>query len=246
MAAFVWVVDVITKVLAVAHLEDQPEIELAGGLLTLTFLRNSGAAFGLAQGYTAVLALVMIVVIIVIIRMARRLASTGWAVALGLLLGGALGNLTDRMFREPGPFRGAVVDFLELPNWPVFNIADTGITCAAVLIVLLTFRGVSVEGKVPRRGSDSDSDSGVTEDGAAESAAAEDGRIEGGADEAASDSAKESGSAKDSEQEPDAADSTADAVDLPDAADLPDVDGVGDRAAAGVPDEEDPVGRGSR
>lgn len=151
-AGIVYVLDVVTKVLAVAYLEDEPPIELFGGLLTLTLLRNPGAAFGIAQGYTAVLALVSLIVIVVVIRMARRLASTGWAVALGLMLGGALGNLTDRLARSPGPLRGHVVDFLELPNWPVFNIADAGLTCAAVLIVLLTLLGTSFDGSGRRDG----------------------------------------------------------------------------------------------
>jgi signal peptidase II len=91
-----------------------------------------------------------VAVVAVIARTARTLRSTPWAVALGLLLGGAVGNLTDRIVRSPGVLRGRVVDFLELPHWPVFNVADMGITCAAVLIALLTLRGETPDGE--RRG----------------------------------------------------------------------------------------------
>lgn len=134
--------DLLTKLLAVRELSDREPVELAGGILTLRLVRNSGAAFGMAQGLTLVLTALALVVVVLILRMARRLRSTWWAVALGLVLGGALGNLVDRLFRAPGPGRGHVVDFLELPNWPVFNLADSAIVCAAVLMVLLSIRGV--------------------------------------------------------------------------------------------------------
>jgi signal peptidase II len=138
--------DIVTKIVAVATLSDRSPIELLGGLLTLRVTRNSGAAFSLAEGYTMLFSLVAVVVVVVIARIVRRLYSLGWAIALGLLLGGALGNLTDRLFRSPGVLRGHVVDFLELPNWPVFNIADSAIVSAGVLMVLLAARGVEVDG----------------------------------------------------------------------------------------------------
>jgi len=87
---------------------------------------------------------------VVIVRVARDLVSTAWALALGLLLGGALGNLVDRIFREPGPLRGHVVDFLQLPNWPIFNVADMCINVAAALIVIQAVRGVSIDGSRSR------------------------------------------------------------------------------------------------
>ena len=74
-------------------------------------------------------------------------AARAWAIALGLLLGGALGNVTDRIFRDPAPFRGHVVDFIELPHWPVFNVADTAICVAAALFVLLSVRGIHLDGR---------------------------------------------------------------------------------------------------
>lgn len=142
VALAVLTLDLLTKLLAVRELSDREPVELAGGILTLRLVRNSGAAFGMAQGLTVVLTALALVVVVVILRMARRLRSTWWAVALGLVLGGALGNLVDRLFRAPGPGRGHVVDFLELPNWPVFNLADSAIVGAAVLMVALSARGV--------------------------------------------------------------------------------------------------------
>jgi signal peptidase II len=89
---------------------------------------------------------VAVAVIVVIVRTARRLGSTAWAISLGLLLGGATGNLADRIFRAPGPGRGAVVDFIDFRVWPVFNLADSAIVCGGLLAVLLSMRGVEIEG----------------------------------------------------------------------------------------------------
>ena len=153
VAAGVLALDVVTKLLAVAQLTDREPISLLGGLLTLRLVRNPGAAFGMAQGLTIVFTCVALGVVVVILRMARRLQSGWWAVALGLVLGGALGNLLDRLLRSPGPGRGHVVDFLELPRWPVFNLADSAIVVAAVLMVGLTARGVPHGAERVERGS---------------------------------------------------------------------------------------------
>jgi signal peptidase II len=123
---------------------------LLGSWLQLQLTRNAGAAFSLGTSYTIVLSLVALGVIGMCLRMSRRLGSVGWATALGLLLGGALGNVTDRLFRAPGPFRGHVVDFLQLPHWPVFNVADSAICTAAALFVLLTLRGRRLDGSLER------------------------------------------------------------------------------------------------
>lgn len=145
-----YLTDLITKIIAVARLEDADPVVLVPHVLHLTFLRNPGAAFGMATGFTIVLTLIAITVCVVVIRMARQLRDPLWAVGLGLLLAGALGNLTDRIFREPSPLEGHVVDFLQFPdwppNWPVFNIADVMINIAAVIIVLQTVRGVGLDG----------------------------------------------------------------------------------------------------
>jgi signal peptidase II len=115
--------------------------------LTLRLTRNAGAAFSIGVGMTIVFTAVAVIVILAILRTARRLYSLPWAIALGGLLGGALGNLTDRIFRSPGVFRGHVVDFIELPNWPVFNLADSAIVGAGILMFVLAARGIPIEGR---------------------------------------------------------------------------------------------------
>ena len=151
IAVAVLAADVVTKVVAVAQLEGRAPVEVLGGLVHLQLIRNPGAAFSLATGYTWALTLVAIGVVVVIIRVARRLRSTGWAVALGLVLGGAMGNLADRIFRSPGPLRGHVVDMVSLfaPDgrvWPVFNVADSSIVSGGVLLVLLALLGRELDG----------------------------------------------------------------------------------------------------
>jgi signal peptidase II len=151
IAVAVLAADIVTKVVAVAQLENREPVEILGGLVYLQLVRNPGAAFSFATGYTWVLTIVAIVVVGVIVRVARRLRSTGWAVALGLVLGGALGNLTDRLFRSPGPLHGHVVDVVSLfaPDgrvWPVFNLADSSIVSGGVLLVLLALLGKELDG----------------------------------------------------------------------------------------------------
>jgi signal peptidase II len=119
-----------------------------GSWFQLTLSHNAGAAFSTGTSYTVVLTLIALVVIAICIRMARRLGSLGWAVAMGLVLGGSLGNVTDRIFRAPSPFHGHVVDFLQVPHWPVFNVADSSISVAAVLFVVLSIRGIHLDGSV--------------------------------------------------------------------------------------------------
>ncbi|GAA2037313.1 signal peptidase II [Pseudokineococcus marinus] len=147
VVALVWGLDQLTKALAVSRLTEGEPVELVPGVLDLYLLYNPGAAFSLATGLTWVLTLVAVGVVVAVALMARRLGSRAWAYALGLLLGGALGNLTDRLLREPGFGTGHVVDFLRLPRWPVFNLADSAIVVAAVLVVVLSFRGVGVDGR---------------------------------------------------------------------------------------------------
>jgi signal peptidase II len=146
VAAGIFGADLITKTIMVATLSDRAPIRLLGGLLTLRVLRNSGAAFSIGTSMTAVFTLIAVVVIVSILRTARRLRSLVWAVTLGLLLGGATGNLGDRLFRSPGPLRGHVVDWIELPHWPVFNVADSAIVCGGILAVLIAARGIRLDG----------------------------------------------------------------------------------------------------
>ena len=136
-----------TKVLAVDRLSGKGTVELLGPWFGLHLTRNPGAAFSTGTAYTGALTVLSIVAVCVVLWVSRRLGSALWAVALGLLLAGVAGNLTDRLFREPGPMRGHVVDFLRFPHWPIFNVADVCINIAAVLIVVQALRGIGVNGR---------------------------------------------------------------------------------------------------
>ncbi len=140
------VADQVTKTIALRSLEPGEPVDLIGSLLRFHLVRNPGAAFSLGTGYTVVLTCIAVGVAAAVVHLSRRLRSTGWTIAFGLLLGGALGNLSDRFFRDPAPLRGHVIDFLELPSWPIFNLADTAIVTAACLMVLQTLRGIGLDG----------------------------------------------------------------------------------------------------
>jgi signal peptidase II len=146
VAGGVYAADVVSKIVVVATLPPPHKIRLLDGLLTLRVLRNSGAAFSIGTSMTIVFTLIAAGVIFFILRTSRRLRSLPWAVTLGLLLGGATGNLTDRLLRWPGLFHGDVVDWIELPHWPVFNVADSAIVCGGALAVLLAARGIRLDG----------------------------------------------------------------------------------------------------
>jgi signal peptidase II len=147
VALLVLVLDIISKTIVVATLSDRLPLRLLGGLLTLRESRNPGAAFSIGGTSTTILfSAIAVGVVIFIVRASRRIYSLAWAIALGLLLGGAMGNLTDRIFRSPAPFRGWVVDWIQVPHWPVFNLADSAICCGGALMVLLAARGHGIEG----------------------------------------------------------------------------------------------------
>ena len=157
-------IDQVTKAWAVAYL--QPRIESGEGplyiidpLLRLTYVENTGAAWGMGAGYTWIFTIVAVVVGVVIVRFARTITSRAWALALGGLLGGLLGNLIDRLTRPPGPGLGSVVDFIGLPNFPVFNVADIAITCSAVAMIILAWRGIPLSESEPDGSSSDDSNS---------------------------------------------------------------------------------------
>ncbi len=145
-AAAVLGLDAISKIIVVATLSDRAPVRVVDGFLRLTETRNPGAAFSIGTGATWLFTAVAIAVVVVIARTARRLRSIGWALVLGLLLGGALGNLADRLLRAPGVGRGYVVDWIELPHWPVFNLADSAIVVGGVAAVLLGLRGIGIDG----------------------------------------------------------------------------------------------------
>lgn len=151
VAPVILVADLITKIIAVANLDGEPPVPVLGGLVHLQIVRNPGAAFGMATGMTWLLTLVAVGVVIAIIWIMPKLRSVGWAVGLAMVLAGALGNLIDRFFREPGPLRGHVVDFVSVikPNgefFPVFNVADSSIVCGGALIVLMALLGRDYDG----------------------------------------------------------------------------------------------------
>ncbi|MEU6823249.1 signal peptidase II [Streptomyces atriruber] len=148
VAVVAYAFDLISKMIVVAKLEHHEPIELVGDWLRLSAIRNAGAAFGFGEAFTIIFTIIAAAVIVVIARLARKLYSLPWAIALGLLLGGALGNLTDRLFRAPGVFEGAVVDFIAPKGFAVFNLADSAIVCGGILIVLLSFRGLDPDGTV--------------------------------------------------------------------------------------------------
>ena len=143
--------DQLTKALALAHLTPGEPVNVIGSLLKFTLIRNSGAAFSLGSGYTPYISVIQITVALGVVYLSRRLGSAGWAVAFGLLFGGAVGNILDRIFREPSPFHGHVVDFLQTPHWAIFNVADMAVTSAAVLLVIQTLRGIRLDGTREQR-----------------------------------------------------------------------------------------------
>jgi signal peptidase II len=151
-ALVVYAVDQLTKAWALRSLTPSEPVDLLGSLIRLHLIRNAGAAFSIGNGATWLLTLIACGVLVFILVTARRLGSRGWAWMLGLLLGGSLGNLTDRIFREPGPGRGHVVDFIDYFGWFIGNVADIAIVGAALGIGILAMRGVGVDGSRPTPG----------------------------------------------------------------------------------------------
>ena len=141
-ALIIIALDLATKIWAVARLENQPEIKVIGEFLKFSFTRNPGAAFSFGTGITWVFTLIAIAVSTAILLMSKTVTNKSWAIALGGLLGGAVGNLIDRIFRSPEVFQGHVVDFISLPNYPMFNISDSAVVLSAIAMVILSLRGI--------------------------------------------------------------------------------------------------------
>jgi signal peptidase II len=137
----IWLFDFATKQWAISALEVEPK-KILGSFLQLTLVKNPGAAFGFATGLTLLYSILAVLVVATIVYFARAISSGGWQLTAGLLLGGVMGNLADRAFREPAFFRGHVIDWIELPNWPVFNLADSAIVIAAAIAFVLSVRNV--------------------------------------------------------------------------------------------------------
>lgn len=146
VAALVWATDFVSKNWAINSLAGREPRKILGDFLKLTFTRNSGAAFSFATGGTVLLAAFAILVIMAIGYWAPRITSRRWGIVLGLVLGGTLGNLSDRILRaniETGAMKGQVIDWIELPHWPFFNLADSSIVIAAVLASYLSMRNIA-------------------------------------------------------------------------------------------------------
>jgi signal peptidase II len=147
VALCVYAIDQITKFLVVKNLVEDEQVQVLGQLLQFRFVKNSGAAFSIGSGSTWIFSIVGVGVLIFVIWYAPKIKSVAWAVLFGLLLGGLLGNLTDRLLREPGFGVGHVVDFIQIPLLPaIFNMADVAIVSSMVLFIILTIRGVGLDG----------------------------------------------------------------------------------------------------
>ena len=146
IALIVLALDYLTKTLAIQYLSDEPK-KIIGSLLQFKLAFNSGAAFSLATSGTIFLSTFSMIVAAAIFYYGRKVTSNRWAIALGLALGGIFGNLTDRIFRSPGGLQGEVVDWIQIPNWPIFNIADMSVVSAAILITLLSWKNIKFSDK---------------------------------------------------------------------------------------------------
>ena len=142
LACVIWALDFFTKNWAVENLSGAPR-KIFGEFLQLTLFRNPGAAFSMATGFTIVFTTIALSVVVFIARYAARITSPWWAYVAGLVLGGVLGNLSDRIFREPGFLYGHVIDWIEIPHWPIFNVADSSIFIAAGIAIILTIKNIS-------------------------------------------------------------------------------------------------------
>ncbi|MEU5050466.1 signal peptidase II [Streptomyces sp. NPDC021096] len=142
------VLDFVTKQIALAHFSADEPVRVLGGLLRFSLVTNGGAAFSIGEGSTWLFSLVKFGVICGMLWFSLRIRSRIWAVTFGLIMGGAAGNLVDRVFRAPAPLEGRVVDWIQLPNWPVFNVADMAVVCGGALVVWASFRGINMDGTI--------------------------------------------------------------------------------------------------
>jgi signal peptidase II len=152
IAALAYTGDQLTKLWVTSTMVEGQRIPVLPPLLQWYYIRNSGAAFSIGEGVTWLFTIIMTVVAVGIIVYSRRVRSLWWGAAFGLVLGGALGNLTDRLFREPSFGMGHVVDFISLPHFAIFNVADSAVVCGVVLVCLLTLTGLSPDGTRQRSG----------------------------------------------------------------------------------------------
>jgi signal peptidase II len=162
VAGGLYAADQLSKRAALDNLAGRGDVQVVGEVLQLHLTRNPGAAFSLGTDLTVVLTCLAIVATAVVLWVSRRVVDRLWALGLGAMLAGITGNLTDRMLREPAPFHGHVIDFLKLPNWPIFNVADIAINIGALLVLVQVVRGVRLDGT--RQTADADEEEGPAAD----------------------------------------------------------------------------------
>jgi len=138
-AAALYVLDRVTKAVVEHTLAGRPPIEVIPGLVRFRFVDNPGGAFGLFGGQPVLFLVASAIAVVAVVVSSRHLVSLPSAIGLGLILGGAIGNVTDRVSRGPG-IHGSVVDFIDFRVWPVFNVADMGIVIGAALVIIASFR----------------------------------------------------------------------------------------------------------
>jgi signal peptidase II len=147
IAVLILAADQLTKLWAVKVLPGHDPIRVLGDFLTLRLTYNPGAAFSMGTGSTWIFTILTAVAVVGIGWLIRKVRSTGWSVALGMLLGGATTHLLDRLFRAPGFARGHVVDFIDYNSWFIGNVADIALTLGAVVIVVLSMLGIGMDGQ---------------------------------------------------------------------------------------------------
>jgi signal peptidase II len=142
IATATFALDLITKNWAESSLQNREPIRVLGDFLKFTYATNPGAAFNFATNATFVLSSLKLCVAAFIIYYMTKSVETRWAIGLAFLFGGVVGNLFDRATREPGNWQGEVVDWIQIPHWPVFNIADSAIVCAGIFMTILAMRNI--------------------------------------------------------------------------------------------------------
>ncbi|MCT1368451.1 signal peptidase II [uncultured Kocuria sp.] len=147
MLIVLYTLDQVSKHMVVSHMTEGQVIPVVDGVLWWRFIRNPGAAFSMGESITWIFTIVMAVVACVVVFYLPRARSRAWILGLFGLLAGVLGNLTDRLFREPGFGRGHVVDFISVPHFAIFNVADSCITVSIVVLAILMLRGVPLDGR---------------------------------------------------------------------------------------------------
>ncbi|TFD36057.1 signal peptidase II [Cryobacterium sp. TMT1-19] len=163
VALGIYALDQISKYLIVSRLTEGDIVRVLGDVLQMHFVRNPGAAFSLAAGMTWIFSIIAVAVVVLIVWFAGRIRSLAWSVVFGLLLGGVLGNLTDRLLREPSFGLGHVIDFISTP-WlipAIYNVADMAIVSSMIIFMYLTIRGIGVDGR--RTGASDPSESTPTQ-----------------------------------------------------------------------------------